>query len=137
MTEAELFEAVLALCQGRNLWAVPVKPERFANRLGASRGFVDLLIVGPGGVLFRELKTDAGTYPGRGLRPAQTIWKYRLQAAGLDWGLWQPKDLASGRIGAELDRLEQPDEYTDEWSLVMARREQDCEGAGKSANLAA
>lgn len=121
MTEEQFFTKVLELCEGRDLWPVPVRPERFANRVGASRGFPDLMIVGPGGVLFRELKTDIGMGAGRGLRAAQTLWMYRLQAAGLDWEVWQPRDMASGLIGRELDGLEQPDDDTDGWALAMAR----------------
>jgi len=63
-------------------------------------GFPDLVLVGPGGVAYRELKTDRGT-----LSPEQTTWKWALLAAGQDWAIWRPSDLASGLIRAELDGL--------------------------------
>jgi hypothetical protein len=63
---------------------------------------------GPGGLLHRELKTDAGMSPGRGISPSQRTWRDRLQAAGLDWGVWTPRDLATGRIESELAAIKRP-----------------------------
>lgn len=109
MTEAEFQAQVIELCAGRKLWPVVVNPERFSQRTAANRGFPDLMIIGPGGVLYRELKSAAGMDPGRGLRPDQTTWKYRLLAAGLDWAIWMPRDLAIGRIESELHSIETSD----------------------------
>jgi hypothetical protein len=63
-------------------------------------GFPDLVIVGRGGVLFRELKTAKGR-----LTDAQRTWLDRLSAAGADADVWRPTDLTSGRIAAELSAL--------------------------------
>lgn len=66
-------------------------------------GFPDLVIAGPGGVAFRELKTENG-------RPsqAQMQWIHTLAAAGADAGIWRPHDLSSGLIEQTLARLCKP-----------------------------
>lgn len=63
-------------------------------------GWPDLVLVGPRGMAFRELKTQTGT-----LRPEQREWGTALVAAGGDWSVWRPSDLASGRIERELKAL--------------------------------
>lgn len=63
-------------------------------------GFPDLVLVGTTGYALRELKSDTG-----GLRPEQREWRDALMAVGLDWGIWRPRDLASGRIWTELAAL--------------------------------
>lgn len=59
-------------------------------------GFPDRVYCGPGGVLFRELKTDTGQ-----LTPDQWEWLRSLQWAGLDAAVWRPSDWPD-RIFAEL-----------------------------------
>ncbi len=102
MREEELLRAVLDMARllgittahfrtaqsqsGR--WLTPVG--------GDGKGFPDLVLVGSG-VLYRELKTDAGR-----LRPEQVVWLRELKAAGQDADVWRPADLHSGRIEAEL-----------------------------------
>ena len=113
LTHDQLLAEDIGRCDGRQLWAVPINPARFNHRAGASKGFPDVMIVGPGGVLFRELKT----YAAPNLNPGQTTWRYRLQAAQQDWAVWTPRDLDSGRVDAELVALETPDQYTDAWSM--------------------
>lgn len=51
------------------------------------RGWPDLVIGGPNGVLIRELKTDTGR-----IRPDQEEWLALLQAAGYDAAVWRPRD---------------------------------------------
>jgi hypothetical protein len=109
---------VIKLTHGRNLWAVQTNPAHFNHRVAANQGFPDLMIVGPGGVIFRELKTLAGM-GSDGLAPAQSIWRDRLKAAGQDWDIWTPADLDSGRIERELTAIETQDEYSDRWALAM------------------
>lgn len=121
MTEPQLRAAVLARCAGRDLWVPSVEPARFNQRSGDNQGFPDLQVIGPGGVIYRELKTVAGNGVGRGLSPAQSTWKNRLLASGQDWDIWTPADLASGRVDRELDEIEQPDEYSDLMALALAR----------------
>lgn len=51
----------------------------------SQRGFPDLVIVGHGHTLFRELKTATGR-----VRPEQQQWIDALQAAGQDAAVWRP-----------------------------------------------
>ena len=111
----ELLSEILRRCAGRYLWAVPHNPARFSQRIAASNGFPDVMIIGPGGVLYRELKT----YASPDLLPGQMLWKYRLKAAGQNWDIWTPRDLDNGRIDNELADLETPGEYTDAFAMAM------------------
>ena len=60
-------------------------------------GYPDWTIVGTGGVLFRELKTQRGK-----VSPEQQQWLAALTAARQDADVWRPEDLLSGRIAREL-----------------------------------
>lgn len=64
-------------------------------------GFPDLVIVGAGGVLFRELKTDTGR-----VDPEQRKWLADLGVAGADADIWRPRDF--NRARSELTRLSRP-----------------------------
>lgn len=70
---------------------------------GDGKGFPDVTLCGPGGVLFRELKAAKGS-----LSPEQKVWLEALTAAGADAGVWRPTDLASGRIDAEIRAVRRP-----------------------------
>jgi hypothetical protein len=63
-------------------------------------GFLDEVLVGRRGVLFRELKMQ-GKYPS----PAQRVWLAKLAAAGEDAEVWRPVDWFSGRILAEMQAI--------------------------------
>jgi hypothetical protein len=76
-------------------WVTPVQ--------GDGKGFPDVVIVGPGGSLMRELKAE-GKYP----TPEQREWLAWLTAAGLDAGVWKPCDWRSGRIERELRAISRP-----------------------------
>ncbi len=67
---------------------------------GDGKGWPDLTIVGPGGVLFRELKAERGS-----LKPDQKSWIGWLTEAGADVAVWKPRDWHSGRILIELETL--------------------------------
>ncbi len=54
----------------------------------------------PGTVIVRELKRE-----GEDPTPEQQDWLDALAAAGLDAGVWRPRDLYSGRIQRELAAL--------------------------------
>lgn len=60
-------------------------------------GFPDLVLVGRGRALFRELKTGTGR-----MTEAQFNWISGMQLAKLNAGVWRPADLESGRIIKEL-----------------------------------
>lgn len=64
---------------------------------GDGKGFPDLVLTGPGGVLFRELKSDRGH-----LSAEQQAWLVALVAAGEDAAVWRPADLHGGLIEAEI-----------------------------------
>jgi len=69
------------------------------SRMSWGPGFPDLVIAGPAGVLFRELK--AGTR----LSPNQKAWIALLEQAKADVEVWTPADLQSGRIWAQLNAI--------------------------------
>jgi hypothetical protein len=101
MTEAQLLAEVISLCEQRRIWWVHIDTPFHNKRRQNLIGFPDLFLCGTAGIMFRELKKQRGFTSS----PEQTNWKYRLVAAGQDWGLWQPSDLESGRISRELDSL--------------------------------
>lgn len=104
--EVDLNHDIGKMCRQRGLFAKREttyrQPGARSPVPGSSRGFPDWVIVGPGGTLFREAKSGAGT-----VSRYQAAWGDALQAAGNDYAVWRPADLASGRIGAELDAITQ------------------------------
>ena len=93
--EKDLQGAVLGLCKAFRLLAYHTHDSRRSQP-----GFPDLVIVGPRGVLYRELKTDAGR-----MRPEQTDWIERLSEASQDADVWRIRDWASGRVKSELEAI--------------------------------
>lgn len=65
--------------QTKHGWRTPVAAD------GA--GFPDLVIVGHGRVLFRELKTETGS-----VSDDQMAWGELLHKNGADWNIWRPSD---------------------------------------------
>ncbi len=90
-----LLDTVLEACRVMGLLVYHTHDSRHS-----AAGFPDLVIVGPGGCLFRELKGDGGK-----VSAAQQKWVDALTAAGEDAGFWWPDDLRSGRITRELTAL--------------------------------
>lgn len=68
--------------------------------IGCSSGWVDWVIQGKGGTIFRELKTMYGQ-----LTPAQRLVGARLERHGHDWAVWRPIDLINGTISYQLEKL--------------------------------
>jgi hypothetical protein len=66
-------------------------------------GWPDLALCGPGGFMLRELKTDRGE-----LTSDQDEWGFMLRNAGVNWDVWRPGDLHSGRIERELMAISGP-----------------------------
>lgn len=95
MTEAQLQAAVLELCKLRGLLAYHVHDSR-----RSAAGFPDLVIAGPGGVIFRELKSEAGETSAE-----QDLWGWVLCRGGASWQIWRPADWYSGAISYVLEQL--------------------------------
>lgn len=94
MTEAQFQQLVIDLAQLHG-WrvahfrAATLRTGRTVTPVSADgAGWPDLVLVHPvRGVLFRELKTDRGK-----VRPQQQVWLDWLEAAGMDAGVWRPRD---------------------------------------------
>ena len=95
MSEASLLAAVVDLARILGLLCYHTRDSR-----GSAAGFPDVVIVGPRGVLFRELKTASGK-----LTRYQSLWGQGLTEAGESWAVWRPEDLAAGRIQDQLRAL--------------------------------
>ena len=102
MTEAELQCATIELARwlgyrcahfgiglSRKGWRTPAH--------GDAAGFPDLVLVGNGRVLYRELKVGRNR-----LTVEQGEWLEALEAAGCDVGVWRELDWNAGAIEAEL-----------------------------------
>jgi hypothetical protein len=106
MSEDQLLTAVLGLCRTLHLHVAHFRPAQAKSGRwltavqGDGKGYPDLTIAGPGGVMWRELKTDRGV-----LRPEQKVWIARLVESSADAAVWKPRDLQSGRIAGELQAL--------------------------------
>ena len=100
MTEDDFLAEVGALASRLSLlWAHFNVVYKGRRDLQGHHGFPDLVIAGPRGHLFAELKISGKP------SPAPQRWKWGLLAGGASWHLWRPADLAAGRIQAELERL--------------------------------
>jgi VRR-NUC domain len=73
-------------------WRTPVAAD--------GKGWPDLVIAGPGGMLYREVKGEEDA-----LTPEQEMWLAALRVAGADVAVWRPGDWESGRIRRELQVL--------------------------------
>jgi hypothetical protein len=120
MTEAELLTEVIIRCRKHGV--VPIHIDTPHHNKGRElKGYPDLILHGTHRLAFRELKSQTGR-----MRPDQTLWMYRQVGEGLDWGLWRPKDLKSGRIDRELAVLCRPglpgpaDEINSAFARAMA-----------------
>ena len=80
MTERDLLDAVRQACRWSALLVYHTHDSRRSER-----GFPDVVICGPSGVLFRELKSSTGR-----LSPAQREWLDKLRQAGADAAVWRP-----------------------------------------------
>ncbi len=92
MSEDELLASVTSLAAWLRLSAY----HTFDSRRSAP-GFPDMVIAGPGGVIFAELKSAHGK-----LTKEQAEWRYVLELAGQAYKLWHPKDWATGVIADTL-----------------------------------
>lgn len=107
MRENEDFlPAVIDLCHTLGLLVAHFRPVQDKSGrwrtavAGDGAGFPDLVIVGPGGVLYRELKSARGR-----VEADQVVWLRALQTAGANAAVWQPEHLTDGTIPSELAAL--------------------------------
>jgi hypothetical protein len=99
MTEQDLLNEVITLLDARPelLWAH--FPD--SRKQQGITGFPDMVITGPYGVMFRELKLNHKAK----LEGNQVRWKYALTAARANYAVWTEWDLLSGGIALALDRI--------------------------------
>lgn len=95
MLEYELLKEVQARCDKLGLYHYHPTDSRRDRR-----GFPDLVIVGPRGVIFAELKSASGK-----LEPDQRRWGTMLSSAGEVWTIWRPGTLHSGIIQRMLESI--------------------------------
>lgn len=95
MTEASFQDAVVQLCKMLGVYSF----HPYFSRRSAS-GWPDLAMVGDNGFMTRELKTERGRLTGD-----QKRWGSMLRQAGVNWDVWRPSDLQSGRIQRELREI--------------------------------
>ena len=92
MREADLLAAILDACALLRLRTAHFRPAWTAKGYrtavqGDGKGFPDLVIIGPRGVLYRELKGPRGS-----LSTEQDAWLAALTDAGQDAGVWRETD---------------------------------------------
>ena len=95
MPERELQEHVRQLCADLGLYHY--HPHNSAR---SAPGWPDSTIIGRGGILYRELKTEHGS-----LSADQRHVGALIRQAGGNWAVWRPRDLLDGTIGRELANL--------------------------------
>lgn len=98
MTEAELERELRRLLTRHGLYGYHNPDSR-----RSAAGFPDWVIIGVGGILWRELKAPFEQPSGEQRRVG-----YLLQASGADWDVWRPLDFTTGRIAAELAAIKPP-----------------------------
>lgn len=96
MSEAQYLNAVILFCRRLGLYV-------FHNYDGfrvTEPGFPDLVIAGPNGVIFVELKVRGGL-----LRVAQMRWRRMLRAAGANCQVWDEHSWHTGQAQRVLEGL--------------------------------
>lgn len=96
MREAELDQAVAELCVDLGVHRFHVPDSRRVE----FRGFPDLVLWGPRGLIFRELKSDQGRLSREQMRVHETLLDARQ-----DIYVWRPWDLHEGVIDSELRQI--------------------------------
>ena len=96
MSERDLSRAVRKMVDERQLWG-NVSNDYYRR---SGRGWFDWVIIGPGGILFRELKSAEGF-----LSPDQRFVQEKFAQFGYDCAVWRPEHLADGTMARELDAI--------------------------------
>lgn len=92
MSEDDLQRCILDATRVMGLYVHHCRPARmqsgrWATPIQGFKGFPDLVIVGPNGLLIRELKSARGV-----LSVEQSMWLDRLVSVGVNAGVWTPTD---------------------------------------------
>jgi hypothetical protein len=96
MSERDLSRELRSMVNERQLWGHASFD--YYRRTGA--GWVDWVIIGPSGILFRELKSAEGI-----LSPEQRYVQEMFTRFGLDCAVWRPEDFTDGTMARELDAI--------------------------------
>ncbi len=104
ISEKDLQNAAVALAKTLGYRVAHFRPAigrggRWSTPMQGHPGWPDLVLVGRGRVVFRELKVGTNN-----LSPDQEMWGAALLAAGADWAVWHDFDWP-GSIQLELERL--------------------------------
>lgn len=104
VSEDDLLRAVIDLADQLGVHVHHCRPARtergWVTPIQGDAGFPDLVLAGPGGVLFAELKSGEGR-----MTKHQSDWRVALAKAGATVVIWRPADMASGDIPTEMQRL--------------------------------
>ena len=109
ITEDDLKRTVIDMCRSLGLLVAHFRPAQIRPGVWVTpveadgAGFPDMVIVGPGGVLFWELKSATGS-----ASADQTRWLSALRDAGAMAWVVRPRDLRAGHIEAALKQLAKP-----------------------------
>lgn len=112
MTENQLYQGIVALLEERPvlLW----HHCRDSRACDGPRGFPDLVVIGPKGIIFAEIKSADGDTSAE-----QDLFGYTIEAidrlCGREcerfstmWQVWQPGHLDGGAIADQLNLIEGP-----------------------------
>lgn len=94
--EREFRRELLKECANRGLIVNYHKVDSYSP----VKGWPDLEIIGPNGMVYRELKTMTGE-----VSPDQRFIAWNIMKAGGSWSVWRPGDFAAGVIYDELKRI--------------------------------
>src|SRR5260370_35736931 len=103
MDERDFQQVIVALAEKLGLsvfWIPSMARTNIGKVAKTAKGWLDLSIGGPGGMLFREIKSRDGE-----IRAEQQLWLWLHAKAGHNAGIWRPDDWESGRIRAELEAI--------------------------------
>lgn len=97
MNEAQYQKRVTDYCDLLHLTWTHFRPAisqsgKWSTPIAGRKGFPDLVIAGPGGHIFVELKSDTGR-----LSADQRHWLLTLAAGGAEVYTWAPKDWAEAQ----------------------------------------
>lgn len=95
MNEKQLTRAVLAMAASAGVLAHHCRDSRHCD---GPPGFPDLLLLGGGGLVLAELKSDDGQ-----TSAGQDLWAWTAHQAGITIPVLRPADLAADRITTLLE----------------------------------